>query len=101
MLRSFVALSYLAGSPNPQVQKAIREVGLVGRFVGFLKSQKPMLFMEGAKAMVKFSEHQSLREEVARMGGIPALVVATTKDDTEACLNALIALKNMASEGSF
>ena len=93
-------------SQDPQVQKAYRDSGVVGRFVAFLKSQTPMLFLEGSKGMARFSTSKVclgvcvggsvlfsfklnflppplslslskiLREEILRMGGLAPIIAS-------------------------
>ncbi len=94
-----MALSYLVDVPQPQIHRAIRDAGVVNRFVSFLKSQTPMLYAEGCKGVRRMSVNAGTREEIHMAGGLAALVAGCTRDDPEGRANCLGALENFSSEG--
>ena len=100
VLRAFVALSNLVDTPQPQIQRSIRDAGVVNRFVSFLKSQTPMLYTEGCKGIRRMSVRAETREEIHMAGGVAALVAGCTREDAEGRVNCLGALENFAVEGA-
>ena len=90
VLRAFVALSNLVDTPQPQIQRSIRDAGVVNRFVSFLKSQTPMLYTEGCKGIRRMSVRPESREEIHMAGGVAALVAGCTREDAEGRVNCFL-----------